>query len=59
MTLKRWLPLTIIGWVAIQHLVLSDEAAFHFAELDLVAELGILVDFAAANDIRMRFKDAD
>ena len=59
MIFKSWLPLTLIVWVTIQHLVLSNEAAFHFAELDLVAKLGILIGLTAADDVGMRLKDAD
>ena len=53
------LPLCLIGRVAGQDLPTGDDATVDLVKPDLVAELGLLAWLLAANDIRVRLKEAD
>ena len=59
MPFQHGLPLRFVSWIAVQHLILSDESTFDFAEPDLMTEFSFFVGLAPADDVRMRLEEAD
>src|SRR4030067_502297 len=59
MCLQAWLPLLCVGRIALQNAIVTDDAAVHFVEPDFVTVFHGVRFLAAADNVCVRFKDAD